>query len=202
LAIPRFIKRRQETSPSESDGLSSRITEAKGRLLSGIAKIRAEQKVIELDVGRRAKEALRLRKTDEQGRYQISLKRWKQARSRVERLDSAIDFMERHVELLEDASLGVKIGEITALTGHLLSDLNLVNPDIKNKMEDFEVDFVNLTGNVKELLEGVQPIGYAEVPEAIQEFDELDQMLIEETSKETPQSSSSEEDPENEKSYE
>ena len=52
-------------------------------------------------------------------------------------------------------------------------------------MEDFEVDFVNLTGNVKELLDGVQPPGYDDVPETIQEVEDLEQMLLVETSEAT-----------------
>jgi hypothetical protein len=134
---------------SESDTLIAGIAEAKRRLLAEMGRVRQQRILTTIESEKREREAKELRESGEE-------KRWGMAELHVDRLDETIDFLQRNVDLIEDAALGLRIGEVTSLAGSLLGNLKLVNPDLERRMTEFEVAYVQLTGRVQNLVGDMQ----------------------------------------------
>jgi hypothetical protein len=141
---------------SESDTLIAGIAEAKRRLLAEMGRVRQQRILTTIESEKREREAKELRESGEEKRFEKSVERWGMAELHVDRLDETIDFLQRNVDLIEDAALGLRIGEVTSLAGSLLGNLKLVNPDLERRMTEFEVAYVQLTGRVQNLVGDMQ----------------------------------------------
>jgi len=111
-------------------------------------------RVTQRESERRKQEVEQLKSNNGVG-FDEAVNRWTSAELRTEKLQRTKSFLDRNIDLLDDAALGVRLKGVTALAGDLLGELQMADPKMQQKMEDFEVDYARLTDNVRELLGGI-----------------------------------------------
>jgi hypothetical protein len=150
----KLFKFGEARSATTTASLASRIQTSRSKLLAESGRIRQEMRVTQRESERRKQEVEQLKSNNGAG-FDEAVKRWTSVELRSDKLQRTKSFLDRNIDLLDDAALGVRLKGVTALAGDLLGELQMADPKMQQRMEDFEVDYARLTDNVTELLGGI-----------------------------------------------
>jgi len=163
---------------SESDAIAASIAEAKRSFHQQIVSIRQERTLRKVDSERHEREAQKIRDSGEENRLEISVKRWARAELYLDRLDESMDYLQRNIDLFDEAALGLRIGEAGNLAVNLLLNLKLMTPDFERKAADSEVGYRQLQDQVKKMVRDKELPFQEETVELMEKATKLKERLI------------------------